>query len=55
LKVEKKVYYFENKHNFPFSQKNVLGTRRSKRTKKFESNNYPGTLPWKVSIASQVH
>ena len=23
LKVEKKVYYFENKHNFPFSHKTL--------------------------------
>jgi len=55
LKVDKKVYYFENKHNFPSHQKNAWGTRRDKHTKKLESNNYAGTLPWKVFIGSQGH
>jgi len=53
LKVDKKVYYFENKHNFP--QKNACGTRRDKHTKKLESNNYAGTSPWQVFFASQRH
>jgi len=52
LKVEKKVYYFENKYNFPSSLKTAWGTRRDKHTKKLESNSYAGTLPWKVFIAS---
>jgi len=34
LKVEKKVYYFENKHNFPSPTKNDWGTRRDKHTQK---------------------
>ena len=56
LKVEKKVYYFENKPNFPSSpKKNAWGTRRDKHTKKLESNNYADTLLWKVFIASQGH
>jgi len=55
LKVEKKVCCFENKHNFPSAQKNTWGTRRDKHTKKLESNDYAGTLPWKVFIASQGH
>jgi len=54
LKVEKKVYYFENKHNFPPPQK-CLGALRDKHTKKLESDNYANTLPWKVIIASQWH
>jgi len=29
LRVEEKVYYFENKHNFPSPQKNAWGTRRA--------------------------
>jgi len=52
LKVEEKVYYFENKQNFPSTPKNAWGTRRDKHTKKLESNNYAGILPWKVFIAS---
>jgi len=48
LKVDKKVYYFENKHNFP--SKNAWGTRRDKHTKKLESNNYAGTSPWQVFL-----
>jgi len=32
-----------------------LRTQRNKHTKKHESNNYAGTLPWKVFIASQGH
>ena len=48
----KKVYYFESKHNFPFPPKNAWGMRRDKQTKKLESNNYAGTLAWKVFIAS---
>jgi len=51
LKVEKKVYYFENKHIFPSPQENVWGTRGEKHTKKLESNDYAGTLLWKVLIA----
>jgi len=54
LKVEKKAYCFENKRNLP-PPKNVCVTRRDKHTKKLESNNYAGTLPWKVFIASQEH
>ena len=56
LKVEKKIYYFENKHNFP-PPKSAWGrpTRRDKHTKKLDSNNYAGTLPCKVFIASQGH
>ena len=45
LKVEKKVYYFENRHNYHSPQKKRLGTRRDERTQKLESNNYAGTLP----------
>ena len=55
LKVKKEVYYFENKHNFPSSSKNARDTRRDKHTKRLESKNYAGTLPWKVFIASQGH
>ena len=33
LKVEEKIHYFENKHNFPFPPKNAWGTRRDKHTK----------------------
>jgi len=55
LKVEEKVHYFENKHNFPSPTKNAWGTRRDKHTKKLKSNNYAGTLPWKVFIVSQGH
>jgi len=49
LNVERKIYYFENKHNFTSSKK-CLGqpTRRDKHTKKLESSNYAGILPWKV-------
>jgi len=57
LKVEKNVYYFENKHKFSFPQK-MLGVRvrvEINIPKKLESNNYAGTLPWKVFIASQEH
>jgi len=53
LKVEKKKYYFENKHYFP--PPNAWSTRRDKHTKELESNNYTGTLLWKVFIASQRH
>jgi len=53
LKVEEKVHYFENKCNFSSPPKNAWGTRRDKHTKKLVSNNYAGTLPWKVFIASQ--
>jgi len=35
--------------------KNAWVTQRDKHTKKLESNNYAGTLPWKVFIASQGH
>jgi len=31
--VEKKAYYFENKHNFPSPRKNAWGMRRDKHTK----------------------
>ena len=51
-KVEKKVYNFENRHNFHSPPKKRLGTRRDEHTKKLESINYAGTLPWKVFIAS---
>jgi len=53
LKIGKKVYYFENKHNFPSPEKKAWGTRRDKHTKKLESN--AGSLSWKVFIASQGH
>jgi len=33
LKVERKEYYFENKHNFLPPKKNAWGTRRDKHTK----------------------
>ena len=55
LKVEKKVYNFENRRNFPSPIKNASGARRDKHTKKLERNNYADTLPWKVFIASQAH
>jgi len=48
LKVEKKVYYFENKHNFPLTSQKRSGTRRNKHAKKLESNNYAGTLPFEL-------
>jgi len=54
LNVEKKVYYFESKHNFP-PKKVAWGMRRDKHTKKLENNNYAGTLPCKVFITSQGH
>ena len=53
LKVEKKVYYFENRHNFHSPQKNAWGARRDEHNKKLESNNYAGTSSGKVFIASQ--
>jgi len=53
LKVEKKVYYFENKHNLFLPRTETLGVRvETNITKKLESNNYAGTLPGKVFIAS---
>jgi len=52
LNVEKRVYYFESKHNFPSPKTNAWGMRRDKHTKQLENNNYAGTLPWKVFIAS---
>ena len=55
LKIEKNVYYFENKHNVPYSTKKTLEVRVETNNKKLESNNYAGTLPWKVFIASQGH
>jgi len=54
LKVEKKVYCFENKHNLSSPTKNAWGTCRHKHTKKLQSNNYAGTLPLKVFIASRA-
>jgi len=58
LNVEEKAHCFENKYNFISPPKKCLGyggTHRDKHTKKLESNNYAGTLPWKVFIASQGH
>ena len=55
LKIEKNVYYSENKHNVPSHPKNDWSTGRDKHTKKLESNNYAGVLPRKVFIASQGH
>ena len=49
----KKVYYFENKHNFPSPTNNAWGIRRNKHTQKLKSNKSFGTLPWKLLIASQ--
>jgi len=40
---------------FPLPQKNTFGVRVETNTKKLESNNYAGTLPWKVFVASQGH
>jgi len=44
LKVEKRVYYFENKHSFPSPQK-TLGVRVETNIPKIESSNYAGNLP----------
>jgi len=55
LKVKKKGILFRNQAQLSLPPKKRLGTRRDEHTKKFESNNYAGTLPWKVFIASQGH
>ena len=55
LKVEKRYTISKTSTTFSSPEKNVWGKRRDKHTKKLESNNYPGTLPWKVFIASQGH
>ena len=52
LNVEKRYTISKTSTIFPPPQ-NCLGTRRDKHTKKLESNNYAGTLPWKLLIASQ--
>jgi len=51
LKVVKEVAYIISKTSTTFTQK-TLGVHAEKHTKKLESNNYAGTLPWKVFIAS---
>jgi len=51
LKVERKVGYitvFRKQAHLSLSPKNAWVTLRDKHTKKLESNNYAGTLPWKV-------
>jgi len=41
---------------FPLPQNNTFGVRvETNIPKKLESNNYAGTLRWKVFIASQGH
>jgi len=54
LKVEKR--YIISKTDTTFTPpKKRLGPRSDGHTKKLESNNYSGTLPWKAFIASQGH
>ena len=54
LKVKKR--YIISKTGTTFTPpKKRLGTRRDEHTKELVSNNYAGTLPWKVFIASQGH
>jgi len=55
LKVEKKGILFRHYAQLSLPPKNAWDTRRNDHTKKLESNNYAGTLSWKVFIASQVH
>jgi len=44
LKVEKKVYYFENKHSLPSPKKTTGVGIETNIPKKLESNNYAGTF-----------
>ena len=55
LEGRKKRYISKIGTTFTPHQKNAWGMRRDERTKKLESNNYAGTLSWKVFIASQRH
>jgi len=56
LKVKKRYMISKTSTTFlPSQKKNVWGTRRDKHTKKLESKNYAGTLPWKVFIALRGH
>ena len=52
LKVEKRYIISKTSTTFSPPQRNAWCTRRDKHTKKLESNNYGGTLFWKVFIAS---
>ena len=52
LKVEKRYIISKTSTTFPPPKTNVRVTRSDKHTKKLESNNYVGTLPCKVFIAS---
>jgi len=52
LKVERKDTLFRKQAQLSLPPKNAWGTRRDKHTKKLESNNYAGTLPWQVFISS---
>jgi len=52
LRVEKGRIISKTSTTLPPPEKNAWGTRRDKHTKKIESNNYAGTLPWKMFIAS---
>jgi len=55
LKVEKKyVTAFRKQAQLSLPPKNTWCTRGDKH-QKLQSNNYSGTLPWKVFIASQGH
>jgi len=54
LNVEKRYIFSKTSTTQLFlTPKTAWGTRRDKHTKKLESKNYAGTLPWKVLIASQ--
>jgi len=52
LRVEKGYIISKTSTTLPTPEKNAWGTCRDKHTKKIESNNYAGTLPWKMFIAS---
>jgi len=51
--MSKKGILFRKQAQLFLPPRTAWGTRRDKHTKKLESNNYAGTLPWTVLIASQ--
>jgi len=55
LEGRKKGILFRKQAQLSLPPKKRLGTRRDEHTKQLESNNYAGTLAWKVFIASQGH
>ena len=56
LKIEINIYYFENKHNVPYSTKKTLEVRvETNITKNSKAIIMLALLPWKVFITSQGH